>query len=151
MPTPKTQLGHSALQAATRVMEGSAAAASTVLSASRQTLVQVIEKKYGADAGYMAGKIIGANKSDEDDVMVYFDNHGISRKVVLQQSHSITSTDIHKTTANESSTSFVVYEDRDKENENEKINDQRQVVYDIGEQDHPREEYGKKPGKLILV
>lgn len=111
MPRPKTQLGNSALQAASRVLEGSHVAAGTVLSASRQTLVQAIERRYGADAGYMAEKIMGSDK-EQADVMVYFDGQGVSRKVVMQSPPPVTT---HLPPSN----SVLVYDSEDNADEKE--------------------------------
>ncbi|KAI8341753.1 hypothetical protein BC941DRAFT_509848 [Chlamydoabsidia padenii] len=83
IPPPKNKLGNSALQAATRMLEGSKVAAGRVFSASRQELLQFIERKYGSDALYMSEKIIGSDKR-QADVMVYFDGEGFSRRVVIQ-------------------------------------------------------------------
>ncbi|CAO3588130.1 unnamed protein product [Absidia cylindrospora] len=143
LPTPRTHLGNSALNAATRVVEGSVVAAGTVFSASRQGLIQVIEKKYGPDAGYMAEKLMGSDKAGED-VMVYFDGQGISRKVVMQQQQQ--QQQQPSPSANQqASTSVLVYQD----NENEREDSQRQVVYDIDELGYSTEE--KKAGTFVMV
>ncbi|ORZ21414.1 hypothetical protein BCR42DRAFT_407512 [Absidia repens] len=142
LPTPQTQIGNSALQAATRVVEGSVVAAGTIFSASRQGLIQVIEKKYGPDAGYMAEKLMGSDKAGED-VMVYFDGQGISRKVVVQQQQP--QQQLSPSTNQRTSTSVLVYQD----NENEREDIQRQVVYDIDELGYSTEE--KKAETFVMV
>ncbi|KAI8050672.1 senescence-associated protein-domain-containing protein [Gilbertella persicaria] len=50
--------GISALQAAVKVVGGAASAASMVLVSSRDSIVQMIHKKYGTDAGFVAEKTI---------------------------------------------------------------------------------------------
>ncbi|SAM00270.1 hypothetical protein [Absidia glauca] len=131
IPTPQTQLGNSALQAATRVIEGSVVAGRTVFTASREGLVQMIEKKYGPDAGYMAERLIGTSKPGGGDVMVYFDDQGISRRVVMQQPPHTVSSSFPVTPARNNvniqpSTSVLVYED----NDSDWGDNHRQVVYD---------------------
>ncbi|KAI8073162.1 hypothetical protein BC940DRAFT_290687 [Gongronella butleri] len=97
IPSPRTQLGNAAMQAAGRIAEGTAIAAGTVYAASRDSFVDVIRKKYGHDAGYVAEKMLGkqqstlqgadaggANGGSGNDVLVYFDHQGISRRVVMQ-------------------------------------------------------------------
>lgn len=75
-------LGVSALQAALKIVGGVASAASLILESSRDSLVQMIHKKYGPDVGYMAEKTIGAG-SNVAEMLVYFDARGISRRVIL--------------------------------------------------------------------
>ncbi|KAI7903730.1 senescence-associated protein-domain-containing protein [Cokeromyces recurvatus] len=73
--------GMSALQAAVKIIGGVASAASVVLTSSRDSLVQMIHKKYG-DVGYMAGKTLGTGKNIAE-MLIYFDARGISRRVIL--------------------------------------------------------------------
>jgi hypothetical protein len=141
LPTPQSHLGNSALQAATRVVESSVFAVGTVAAASRQGLIQVIEKKYGLDAGYMAEKILGSDKANED-VMVYFDGQGISRKVVVQQLHQPKQQQQQTTTNQQPSTSVLIYQDNENDTE-------RELVYDIDELGYSTEE--KKTGKFVMV
>ncbi|KAI8341234.1 hypothetical protein BC941DRAFT_416286 [Chlamydoabsidia padenii] len=143
MPTPQSQLGNSALQAATRVIEGSVVAGKTVFSASREGLIQIIEKKYGPDAGYMAEKLMGTSKTD-DDVMVYFDDQGISRKVVIQHQQQSSSAIDRNNTNKQLSTSVLVYQD----NDNDWNDNHRQLVYDI---DEGCEASGTNQEPLVLV
>lgn len=74
--------GISALQAAVKIVGGVASAASAVLGSSRDSLIQVVHKKYGSDAGYIAEKTIGAG-ANVAEMLVYFDARGISRRVVI--------------------------------------------------------------------
>ncbi|KAI8097533.1 uncharacterized protein BX664DRAFT_356763 [Halteromyces radiatus] len=143
LPAPRTKLGSSALQAATRVMEGTTVAAGTVLAASRQGLIQVIEKKYGPDAGYIAEKLMGSDTANED-VLVYFDSNGVSRHVVLQHPSSSSSSSNRKKNRQQEN-SYLVYEDKDTGREDT----QRQLVYDIEESGDILEE--RKPERLVLV
>ncbi|CEI86067.1 hypothetical protein RMCBS344292_00512 [Rhizopus microsporus] len=82
---PKTAHAHfgwSALKATATLIGGVAAAASVVLDSSREGIVQIVRKKYGDDAGYVAEKTVGT-VSHVADLLVYFDAKGISRRVVL--------------------------------------------------------------------
>lgn len=74
--------GISALQAVVKIIGGVASAASSVLVSSRDSLIQMIHKKYGSDAGYIAEKTIGAG-TNVAEMLVYFDARGISRRVVI--------------------------------------------------------------------
>lgn len=74
--------GISALQAAVKIVGGVASAASAVLGSSRDSLIQVVHKKYGQDAGYIAQRTIGTG-ANIVDMLVYFDARGISRRVVV--------------------------------------------------------------------
>ncbi|KAI9274879.1 senescence-associated protein-domain-containing protein [Helicostylum pulchrum] len=74
--------GMSALQAVAKIAGGVASAASSVLGSSRDSLIQVVNKKYGQDAGYIAQRAIGAG-ANVADMLVYFDARGISRRVVF--------------------------------------------------------------------
>ncbi|CAO3634533.1 unnamed protein product [Cunninghamella blakesleeana] len=93
IPTPENKLGNSALQAASRIMEGTAIAAGTVFSATRDSLTQVVQRKYGHDAGFLVEKLMGgsSNGTHGSDILVYFDGNGISRKVVMQNYQEVTS------------------------------------------------------------
>ncbi|KAI9306455.1 hypothetical protein BJ944DRAFT_229482 [Cunninghamella echinulata] len=93
IPTPESKLGNSALQAASRIMEGTTIATKTVFSATRESLIQVVQKKYGHDAGFLIEKLMGGsgNGNSNQDILVYFDGHGISRKVVMQQYQELSS------------------------------------------------------------
>lgn len=74
--------GISALQAAVKIVGGVASAASMVLVSSRDSIIQMIHKKYGTDAGYMAEKTIGSG-ANMAEMLVYFDARGISRRVIV--------------------------------------------------------------------
>lgn len=74
--------GISALQAVVKIVGGVASAASMVLVSSRDSIIQMIHKKYGTDAGYMAEKSIGSG-INAAEMLVYFDARGISRRVVV--------------------------------------------------------------------
>jgi hypothetical protein len=74
--------GISALQATVKIVGGVASAASAVLVSSRDSIIQMVHKKYGSDAGYMAEKTIGSG-TNVAQMLVYFDARGISRRVVL--------------------------------------------------------------------
>ncbi|ORX50464.1 hypothetical protein DM01DRAFT_1337640 [Hesseltinella vesiculosa] len=85
IPSPQTQLGNAAVQAAGRIMEGTVIAAGTVYAASRDSLIDVIGQKYGHDASYLAEKLLGRHREERgQDVLVYFDHQGISRRVMVQ-------------------------------------------------------------------
>lgn len=75
-------IGISALQAAVKIVGGVASAASVVLGSSRDSIIQVVHKKFGEDAGYIAQRTIGVG-SNMAETLVYFDARGISRRVVL--------------------------------------------------------------------
>jgi hypothetical protein len=75
--------GISALRATAKIIGGVASAASAVFASSREGAVQMIQKKYGADAGYIAEKTIGTG-SNLTSMLVYFDARGISRRVVTK-------------------------------------------------------------------
>ncbi|GAN09490.1 hypothetical protein MAM1_0270c09020 [Mucor ambiguus] len=74
--------GISALQAAVKIVGGVASAASLVLVSSRDSIIQMVHKKYGTDAGYMAEKTIGSG-ANVAEMLVYFDARGISRRVIV--------------------------------------------------------------------
>ncbi|CAO3610850.1 unnamed protein product [Mucor fragilis] len=74
--------GISALQAVVKIVGGVASAASLVLVSSRDSIIQMIHKKYGTDAGYMAEKTIGSG-ANVAEMLVYFDARGISRRVIV--------------------------------------------------------------------
>lgn len=74
--------GISALQAAVKIVGGVASAASMVLVSSRDSIIQMVHKKYGTDAGYMAEKTIGSG-TNVAEMLVYFDARGISRRVIV--------------------------------------------------------------------
>lgn len=85
-------LGFSALQAFTKIAGGVASAASAVLGSSRDSLIQVVHKKYGQDAGYIAQRTIGAG-ANVADTLVYFDARGISRRVVLSGASKVSNSE----------------------------------------------------------
>lgn len=81
--------GISALQAALKIVGGVASAASLIFESSRDSLVQMIHKKYGPDAGYMAEKTIGTG-GNVAEMLVYFDARGISRRVIVNGAREAT-------------------------------------------------------------
>lgn len=103
----------SALQAVAKIAGGVASAASAVLGSSRDSLIQVVNKKYGQDAGYIAQRTIGAG-TNVADMLVYFDARGISRRVVLsgasKVSNSQAKTEEVDDVADQSNRSEVVFE-----------------------------------------
>lgn len=109
IPTPENKLGNSALQAASRIMEGTAIAAGTVFSATRESLIQVVQKKYGHDAGFLVEKLMGgsANGTNGSDILVYFDGSGISRKVVMQKYQEFASSSSSSNTSYHSSNNNI--------------------------------------------
>ncbi|KAI9263713.1 hypothetical protein BY458DRAFT_514570 [Sporodiniella umbellata] len=83
-PEPKTTQAHfgwSALRATATLLGGVTAAAGIVLDSSRQGITQMIRKKYGTDAGYLAERTMGSVTNMVH--LVYFDAKGISRTVIL--------------------------------------------------------------------
>lgn len=101
-------VGISALQAAVKIVGGVASAASVVLESSRDSIIQVVHKKYGDDAGYIAQRTIGTG-ANIAETLVYFDARGISRRVVVSGANAISKNDdsSEKTKRN---TSEVVFE-----------------------------------------
>lgn len=109
--------GISALQAAVKIAGGIASAASMVLATSRDSVVQMIHKKYGNDAGYMAQKTIGSGVNTAE-MLMYFDARGISRRVVLgatneYSSHQDKMSDKKSDTNEEMAGNQVVFENDD--------------------------------------
>jgi hypothetical protein len=103
--------GISALQAAVKIVGGVASAASMVLGTSRDSIIQMIHKKYGSDAGYMAEKTIGSGVNAAE-MLVYFDARGISRRVVVGAANEY-SNDKKKSTNEQVSGDQVVFENED--------------------------------------
>ncbi|KAI9480746.1 MAG: senescence-associated protein-domain-containing protein [Benjaminiella poitrasii] len=99
--------GMSALQAAVKIIGGVASAASLILVSSRDSLVQMVHKKYGQDAGYMAEKTLGSSVNVAE-MLVYFDARGISRRVVLSGIN-----ELHNNNKEETSNNEVVFENDD--------------------------------------
>lgn len=85
-------VGISALQAAVKIVGGVASAASVVLESSRDSIIQVVQKKYGDDAGYIAQRTIGTG-ANIAETLVYFDARGISRRVVVSGANEISKND----------------------------------------------------------
>jgi hypothetical protein len=106
--------GISALQAAVKIVGGVASAASMVLVTSRDSIIQMIHKKYGSDAGYMAEKTIGSG-INAAEMLVYFDARGISRRVVLGTANEYSNQDKKSTssTSEQVAGNQVVFENDD--------------------------------------
>ncbi|KAI8387334.1 senescence-associated protein-domain-containing protein [Blakeslea trispora] len=90
--------GISALQAAVKVVGGVASAASMVIGTTGNSLVEVIDKKYGPDAGFMASKTIGSTVNVAE-ALVYFDARGISRRVIMSGAGKMKFSGNHKQTS----------------------------------------------------
>ncbi|KAI8376144.1 uncharacterized protein BYT42DRAFT_573574 [Radiomyces spectabilis] len=75
-PSPYTQ------STTTKILRGAAFAASTIAGTSRESLIQLMHKKYGQGAKYLLEKALGQKGMDAEDTLVYFDGQGISRRVV---------------------------------------------------------------------
>ncbi|OBZ90466.1 Spartin [Choanephora cucurbitarum] len=88
--------GISALQAAVKVVGGVASAASMVIGTTSNSLVGMIDKKYGPDAGFMAAKTLGSGVRIAE-TLVYFDGRGISRRVVMSGIDKMGSSDNKQT------------------------------------------------------
>ena len=71
-------------------------ATGSVLASSRDGVVDMIHKKYGSDAGYLAEKALGSGNDDVADVLVYFDAHGVARQVFVGTSIVPTSNTVDK-------------------------------------------------------
>jgi hypothetical protein len=98
----------------------------------------------------MAERLIGASKPGGGDVMVYFDDQGISRRVVMQQpppnvSSSFPITPAHNNVNRQPSTSVLVYED----NDSDWGDNHRQVVYDTDDLGQACDK--KKQGTFVYV
>lgn len=76
-------LGVSLFHAAHNVVAGLAMATGTVLASSRDGVVDMIYKRYGQDAGYLAEKAMGSGGDEVADVLVYFDSRGVARQVFV--------------------------------------------------------------------
>ncbi|CDS06187.1 hypothetical protein LRAMOSA08715 [Lichtheimia ramosa] len=76
-------LGVSLFHAAHNVVAGLAMATGTVLASSRDGVVDMIYKRYGQDAGYLAEKAMGSGGDEIADVLVYFDSRGVARQVFV--------------------------------------------------------------------
>jgi hypothetical protein len=77
------QLGQSALKAVVNVLSGTGIAAGAVGDSARTAIVDLIKKKYGPDAGYVAARTLRTTKNIAE-MLVYFDALGISRQVVIR-------------------------------------------------------------------
>lgn len=83
MQNATRHLGVSVFHAAHNVVAGLAMATGTVLASSRDGVVDMIYKKYGSDAGYLAEQALGSTQDDVPDVLVYFDSRGVARQVLV--------------------------------------------------------------------
>ncbi|KAG1472334.1 hypothetical protein G6F56_001595 [Rhizopus delemar] len=81
IPQPTTHLGWSTFWATATLLDGLRTATGIVLASSRQGITQLVQKKYGSDAGYLAEKTMGSVSHVAH--LVYFDAKGISRTVIL--------------------------------------------------------------------
>ncbi|KAI7850593.1 hypothetical protein BDC45DRAFT_608714 [Circinella umbellata] len=75
--------GVSLFHAAHNVVAGLSVATGSVLASSRNGVIDMIYKKYGSDAGFIAEKALGSGNDDVADVLVYFDSHGVARQVFV--------------------------------------------------------------------
>ncbi|ORY91847.1 hypothetical protein BCR43DRAFT_527183 [Syncephalastrum racemosum] len=105
MQNATRHLGVSVFHAAHNVVAGLAMATGTVLASSRDGMVDMIYKKYGQDAGYLAEQALGSTQDDVPDVLVYFDSRGVARQVLVgdhrrQPSIMSSPTDIFTTVTN---------------------------------------------------
>ncbi|KAH8556999.1 senescence-associated protein-domain-containing protein [Umbelopsis sp. PMI_123] len=80
-PKDAQKLGQSALKAIGTVLSGTGAAAGTVSASARSAIVDLIRKKYGEDAGYVAARTLHAT-GNIVEMLIYFDARGIARQVV---------------------------------------------------------------------
>lgn len=80
-PNDAQKLGKSALTAIATVLSGTGVAAGTISASARSALVDIIRKKYGEDAGYVAARTLHAT-GNIVEMLVYFDARGIARQVV---------------------------------------------------------------------
>ncbi|KAI7863037.1 senescence-associated protein-domain-containing protein [Spinellus fusiger] len=71
--------GVSTFRAAAHVVGGAAVATNAIMSFSRDSIVHIIHKKYGEDAGYIAEKTIGSAINAVDTIC--FDTSGIARHI----------------------------------------------------------------------
>lgn len=79
----RRHLGVSMFYAAHNVVAGLAMAAGTVLASSRDGVVDLVYRKYGPDAGYLAEKAMGGSHGHGADILVYFDKNGVARQVLV--------------------------------------------------------------------
>ncbi|KAI8138111.1 hypothetical protein BJV82DRAFT_322029 [Fennellomyces sp. T-0311] len=86
MTNATRHLGVSLFHAAHNVVAGLSMATGAVLASSRDGIVDMVYKKYGQDAGYLAEKALGSGNDDVADVLVYFDSNGVARQVFVGSS-----------------------------------------------------------------
>lgn len=79
----KRHLGVSMFYAAHNVVAGLAMAAGSILASSRDGVVDLVYRKYGPDAGYLAEKALGGSHGHGADILVYFDKNGVARQVLV--------------------------------------------------------------------
>ncbi|KAI8886473.1 hypothetical protein K501DRAFT_269828 [Backusella circina FSU 941] len=77
------QLGKSALLATSRVLGSMFKAKCAILNSSRESVVQVVHKKYGEDASLVVDRTLGTGYN-LSCMMVYFDAKGVSRRVATK-------------------------------------------------------------------
>lgn len=82
-PSEAKQLGQSALKAIATVLNGTGIAVSAVGDSARTAIVDLIRKKYGVDAGYVAAKTLRAT-GNIAEMLIYFDARGIGRQVMIR-------------------------------------------------------------------
>ncbi|KAG2179534.1 hypothetical protein INT44_006381 [Umbelopsis vinacea] len=80
-PNHAQKLGQSALTAVATVLTSTGVAAGTISASARSALVDIIKKKYGEDAGFVAARTLHAT-GNIVEMLVYFDARGIARQVV---------------------------------------------------------------------
>ncbi|KAI9312176.1 hypothetical protein BX666DRAFT_860115 [Dichotomocladium elegans] len=79
----KRHLGVSVLHAAQNVLAGLTMATGSVLGSSRDSAIEIIYKKFGEDAGFLAEQAVGSRKSEVADILVYYDGNGVARQVFV--------------------------------------------------------------------
>jgi hypothetical protein len=87
-PSDAKRLGQSALKAIATVLHGTGIAAGAVGDSARIALVDLIRRKYGPDAGYVAARTLHVT-GNLVGMLVYFDARGISRQVIVRGTKSI--------------------------------------------------------------
>lgn len=87
-PSDAKRLGQSALKAIATVLHGTGIAAGAVGDSARVAMVDLIRRKYGPDAGYVAARTLHVT-GNIVGMLVYFDARGISRQVIVRGTKSI--------------------------------------------------------------
>ncbi|KAJ2957297.1 hypothetical protein NQZ79_g6986 [Umbelopsis isabellina] len=87
-PSDAKRLGQSALKAIATVLHGTGIAAGAVGDSARVAMVDLIRRKYGPDAGYVAARTLHVT-GNLVGMLVYFDARGISRQVIVRGTKSM--------------------------------------------------------------